>query len=304
MTAAAQRPAAGIALIVLTVTCFAAMDTTIRWLGGTLPVLLMLAARYAVQAASMALWLVLDRRRGFASAHPGFQALRGVLLLVTSGFSFVGVQHMPVAEFTAIIMLTPVLVTLLGAWLLHEPVSRLRWALVAGGFAGALVVIRPGSGLFGWAALYPLGGAVTYAAFQVLTRRLAGSEDPYTTHFWTGFTGIAALLPLCALSGVPASLASLGAAQAGWLLWIGALGTGGHLMLILAMGFAPTATLMPFVFVQIVVAAAFGALVFHRLPDGWGWVGMALIAACGAASAWLNTRSQPPAPVTADTTSG
>ena len=60
---------------------------------------------------------------------------------------------------------------LLAAWFLHEPVSPLRWALVCGGFVGALIVIRPGSGLFGWAVLFPLAGAFTYAAFQVLTSK-------------------------------------------------------------------------------------------------------------------------------------
>jgi drug/metabolite transporter (DMT)-like permease len=230
--------------------------------------------------------------------------LRGALLLLTSGFSFVGLLYVPVAEVTAIYMLTPLLVTLLAALLLHEPVSRWRLALIAGGFVGALFVIRPGSGLFGWAVLLPLAGMTTYAVFQLLTRRLAGLEDPLTTHFWTGFVGCAVLLPALLGSGidVAAVVRQATAQQLLLLLMIGALGTLGHLMLVLALGLGPTARLMPFVYGQIGFAALAGWWVFDRVPDGWGWFGMALIAGCGSTGAWLNTRGgmRPAAAMAAD----
>ncbi|MDP3069276.1 MAG: DMT family transporter [Opitutaceae bacterium] len=304
---AAQRPALGVAMILVMAVCFAGLDTSVRHLGAFFPVLLLLTARYGFQALVMALWLALHRGQRFASAHPRFQALRGSLLLATSAMSFYGLQQMPVPEFTAIIMLTPVLVTLLAAWLLAERVSALRWALVIGGCAGALIVIRPGSGLFGWAVLYPLAGACTYALFQVLTSRLAALENPLTTHFWTGLVGTAILLPLLLASplDVTGTLAGASPGQWGMLLLIGVLGTGGHLMLILALGLAPSATLMPFTYAQIGAAALLGWLVFQQLPDSWGWLGMLVITVCGAASAWLNVRSaaaarRPLSVVTAD----
>jgi len=288
-----QHPLLGITLIVVMTAVFAAMDTTVRWLGGALPVLVMLSARYLVQALAMAVWLGLDPRRGFRSAHPRFQALRGSLLLITSVFSFIGLQYVPVAEVTAIFMLTPLLVTLLAATVLHEPISRGRAWLVAGGFIGALIVIRPGAGLFGWPVLLPVAGMVAYAVFQLLTRRLAGVEDPLTTHFWTGFVGAAVVLPLLLLSGIDlGAVFAATPAQPLWLLLlVGVLGTLGHLLLVLAMGLAPTATLMPFIYLQIGTAAIAGWIVFGHLPDAWGWFGMALIAACGATAAWLNVRS-------------
>lgn len=309
MTPASPRPGLGVLLIIGAALCFATMDTTTRRLGAFLPVLLLLTARYAFQALVMAVWLSASRVHRLRSAHPRFQVLRGSLLLATSAMSFYGVQHMPVPEFTAINMLTPVLVTLLAAWLLKEQVSALRWVLVAGGFVGALVVIRPGSGLFGWAVLYPLGGAVTYAAFQVLTSRLAALENPFTTHFWTGAVGTAILLPLLAASAidVPATLAAAAPQDLLWMAVIGALGTGGHLLLILSLGMAPASKLMPFMYVQIAGAAMAGWLVFGQLPDFWGWVGMAIVTACGATTAWLNLRSasatkrQAGTPVVADT---
>ena len=128
MTRQQQHPLLGVGLIVAMTVCFAVMDTTIRWLGSVLPVLL-LTARQLVQAVPMALRLAPDPRRGFRTAHLRFQALRGNLLLVTSGFSFVGLRYVPVAEATAIFMLTPMRVTLLAATVLHGRVSARagRW---------------------------------------------------------------------------------------------------------------------------------------------------------------------------------
>lgn len=311
MSPAGTRPALGITLILLMAACFAAMDSSTRWLGALLPVLLLLWLRYSVQAAVMLVWQGakawrLRSLQPFAAAHPAFQLLRGLLLLATSAMSFYGVQHMPVAEFTAISMLTPVIVTLLAALVLHERVSALRWALVLGGFAGALIVIRPGSGQFGWAVLFPLAGACTYASFQVLTAKLSALEDPFATHFYTGITG-AALLSLVVLQQGQPLWAALAAATPGqWALmvFIGLLGTTGHLLLILALGMAPTATLMPFVYVQIGFAALIGQLLFQHSPDATAWLGMGVVSACGAASAWLNVRRAqrpPPSTVALDT---
>jgi drug/metabolite transporter (DMT)-like permease len=303
-----HRHGLGIALILTTGACFAVSDTTIKYLGAFLPVLLLLWARYAFQALAMAVWLARGGLRGFATAHPKFQWMRGGLLLVTSGMSFYGLQLMPVAEFTTLGMLTPVVVTMLAAWVLHEPVSRTRWALVCGGFVGALIVIRPGSGVFGLAAVFPLLMALCYGCFQVLTSRLASLESPYTTHFYTGFSGAVLLTPLLAhhAGDFIAALHAAPVSQVALVLVIGAFATAGHLFLIFAFGLAPMATLMPFIYTQIACALAVSWLVFRHVPDGWAWVGMAVIAVCGALSAWLNARQtgrggMPDSVVAADT---
>ena len=305
-----SRPGLGIALVLLMGLCFASMDTAVKYVGALVPVLIVLWARYAVQAVSMGTWLALSRRRpggaGFRSAHPRFQLARGLLLMTSSTCAFFGLQHLPVAEFTAINMLTPVIVTLLAGWLLHERISPLRWVLVGTGCLGALIVIRPGSGLFGWAVLLPLAGSLAYASFQVLTSRLSGLESPYTTHFYTGLIGslaIAALLLLSPVDVAPA-LAAAPPLHLALLLMIGAFGTTGHLMLVLAFGLARTTTLMPFMYAQIGFAALISWVVFRHAPDGWGWLGMAVIAVSGAASAWLNVREavarQPVSALSAD----
>ncbi len=292
-----QRPLLGVGLMLLMVAGFAGMDTGVRALAGVFPVLLMLWLRYAFQAVVMGLWLGLRGGPGFRTAHPRFQLLRGSLLLLTSAMIFFGLQHLPVPELTAINMIAPLLVTLLAAWLLRERVSRLRWALVCGGLAGALIVIRPGSGLFGAAVLFPLAGAFSYAAFQVLTSRMSALDHPYTTHFWTGVVGMAIVTPLLAWNADPALAAARAATGTQWALigMVAVLGTAGHLLLILALGMAPTATLMPFIYAQIPIATAISWAVFGQWPDAWAWLGMAVIMGCGAASAWLNLRARPAA---------
>jgi drug/metabolite transporter (DMT)-like permease len=288
-----NRPLAGMLLVLAATLSFASMDTLIRGTGVVVPVLLLLWARYAFQAVSMALWLARDRTRRFRPAHPRFQAGRGALLLTTSLASFFGLQYMPVPEFSAISLLTPVFVTLLASWLLREQVSWPRGLLVAASFAGALVVVRPGSGLFGWAALLPLACAVAYAFFQVLSRHYAALDDPLVTHFWTGFTGTVLVTPVVLL-GVPdlaARVASLSAAQAGLMLAIGALGTFGHLLLVVGFRFAPASRLAPYHYSQLLWAIALSWFAFGHWPDPAALVGMAVIGACGAVAGWLAWRS-------------
>lgn len=298
----------GIALVIGAATCFAAMDTTVRYIGGVFGIALVLWSRYAMHATAMTLWVALSPGKTFRTANPLFQIARGALLAFSSAMAFAALRRMPVAEFTAIVMLTPLAATLLARVWLKERVSRLRWLLVAGGFIGALIVVRPGSGVIGWVALLPLAAACSNAAFQILTSRYAPHEDPYTTNFYTGATGTAIATPIL-LATVADPIAALLAAPPstlGLLAGVAVLGTSGHLMLIMALGKAPASTLMPFQYTQLAAAALAGWLVFGAVPDAWGWIGIVIIGACGAASAWLNVRDaararRPITPVAADT---
>jgi len=290
------HPLAGAALTLVAVFLFAAMDTAIRVAGAHVPALLLLALRYGVQAGAMAVWIASRPGLSFRVAHPRFQALRGALLLAASFCAFFGLQHLPVPEFTAVSMLAPVLVTLLSALVLKEPVAPARWVLVAVSFAGALIVLRPGSGLFGWAALFPLGGALAYASFQVLSTRMAHLDPPLTTHFWTGFTGTALVLPVL-LALLPSWTGRLGQVPVRFwalALFIAACGSFGHLLLVLAYRHASAATFAPLHYAQIAFAVLLSWFAFDRLPDGPAFAGMLLIAASGATSAWLNLRARRP----------
>jgi drug/metabolite transporter (DMT)-like permease len=302
------HPLLGIVLVIGAASCFATMDTTVRYVGAYFSVALVLWTRYALHAAIMTLWVAVSKQRSFRSANPMFQIARGALLAFSSAMAFAALRRMPVAEFTAIVMLTPVVATLVARVWLKERISPLRWALVAGGFIGALIVIRPGSGIVGWVALLPLATTLSNAAFQIMTSRFAPHEDPFTTNFYTGATGMAIATPILLASVADPIDTLIGAPglQVGALMAVAVLGTTGHLMLIMALGKAPASTLMPFQYAQLAVAALAGYIAFGVVPDAWGWIGMAIIGICGAASAWLNVRAaaakhRPVSAVQADT---
>jgi drug/metabolite transporter (DMT)-like permease len=307
-TSPAPRPLLGVALVIAAGSCFALMDTTVRFVGSFFTIAVVLWMRYAVHAVVMTALIVASPRLSFHTANPAFQMARGALLVFSSSMAFTALRHMPVAEFTAIVMLTPLAVTLFARVWLDESVSPLRWALVAGGFVGALCVVRPGTGAIGWAALLPLAATVSNAGFQVLTSRYAPHENPFTTNFYTGATGTALATPilLASVDNPVAVFTQAPGPQLGAIVVIALLGTTGHLLLIMALSKAPASTLMPFQYSQLGAAALAGWAAFGMVPDRWGVIGMVIIAACGALAAWLNVREaaakqRPVTSVAADT---
>jgi drug/metabolite transporter (DMT)-like permease len=269
------------------VACFGALDTTTKYVSASVPLLMALWFRYAFQAAATTL-VVLPLRgmSALRTMHPRFQCLRGILLLASSLFAFASLKYMPVGEFTAIVMVSPLAITVLAATVLREKVTPLRWVLVAGGFAGTLIIIRPGGDAFTWASLLPLGLVITNAWFQVLTSKLARTEDPMTMHLYSGWVG--ALIASLALPFVWTPLTN------SWLwlalCFMGVMATVGHFLLIVGYQRAPASTLTPYLYAQIAFAMIGGWLVFSHVPDGWALIGMGMIAVCGALGAWLTVR--------------
>lgn len=279
-----SRQGGGILLIVLATLAFAALDTATKYAVAMAPVLMLLWFRYAFQAVlTFVLRFPVQKLSLFATPNPRFQTLRGVLLLITSACSFFGLQYLPVGEFTAMVMLSPLLATALAAWVLKNHVSQQRWLLMLAGLGGVLLVVRPGGQVFSWALLFPVLLVTTYAWFQVLTSRLSAEENPYTTHFYTGLVGTLAMSPIVLLSWNTAALL----AHWPWFVLIGFLGTFGHLMLIRAFMRAPAPVLTPYLYSQIAFGTLAGWLFFSHVPDALAWLGIAVIAASGVGNALL-----------------
>ncbi len=281
------RILAGIGLVVLATACFAMLDTATKYASASVPVAMALWVRYALQASlTSAVVLPLRGRAVLKTRQPWRHGLRGVLLLSTSVLAYFSLQHMPVAEFTAIVMISPLVITVLAATVLGEKVSGLRWVLVCTGFVGALLIIRPGAQTFSWASLLPLALVACNAWFQILTSRMARTESPETIHLYSGWTG-AALASLV----LPMFWTHL----SDWHLWailgfVGVAGTVGHFMLILGYGRAPAAILTPYLYAQIAFAMFAGWLAFAQWPDPASLTGIGLIVGAGAAGAWLTLR--------------
>jgi drug/metabolite transporter (DMT)-like permease len=216
------------------------------------------------------------------------QALRGVLVALTTMTFFSVLTRLPLAEATALNFLAPVMVLLASPWVLGEP---LRWNHVLGvvmGFTGMLVIIRPGGSLPLDGVALGLLSAVILAAFQMATRRVA-ADDPITTNVYSGVFGTGVFTLCLPWAGPWPDLEPL---QWMLLLSTGVSGALGHWLQIRAYQAAPASLLSPFIYLQIFAATALGWLVFDQLPDGITAAGMCLIVLGGMATGALEWRAR------------
>lgn len=282
-------PAAAVGCVLAALVCFVALDTTTKLLASSVSVSVVMLVWFRFLFQTVVTYLAVGssyRARLVSSRRPRLQAARGLMLITTTVCAYYSLQVMPVGEFTAIVTLTPLIITLLAVWRLGERVTLLQWLLVGGGLVGAMMVIRPTRELFQWASLLPLVLVVCNAIFQLMTRRLAEFDDSTTTHFYTGVVGTVASSLLLPWAWVPISQTGV------WVqvLMLCVFGSLGHLMLILAYARAPASTLTPFLYFQIVFATLAGWLVFSHMPDGLTLAGIALIGLCGSLGTWLAAR--------------
>lgn len=282
-----QHALAGIALTVVACACFATLDTASKFVSTGVPVVLALWLRYLFQSLLTTLWVLPTQgRAALRTVQPRFQVLRAALFACTSLFGFLSIQHMPLAEFTAVVATTPLCVTLVAALWMHQRVSPLRWVLVVAGLLGTVLIIRPGGHAFGWTALLPLGMLAAGTGYQVLSSQMALRDGPATTQFYTGWiaTGIVFL-------GVPWVWTEI---RDPWM-WAGMFTMGltsalGHLLLLQAYARTRPATIAPFLYSQIGFAMLAGWWLYDHVPDTLSMAGIATIALSGAASAWLTVR--------------
>ncbi len=282
--------ARGIALILATTICFATLDTFAKFINPHLPLNEIVWGRYAFHGLFLAL-LVGPRLKWdlVRTAHPQMQTVRGLMLLVSSGMFVSALHFLPLAEAAALSFVSPLVLTALSVPLLGDTVRRSQWFAVAAGFVGVLVIARPGGKLFDIATMLPIGCAITYALFQIITRKYAGRDSAYTTHFWTAL--VCTIVMTCTLPFFWKT-----PEWWGWLtmMAMGMIGGFGHFLLIKAFENAPPATLAPFSYVQLVWATVSSWLVFDHVPDAGSMLGMAIIVGSGLFAIWMQRRKMRP----------
>ncbi len=268
----------GIIYIMLAVSFFALLDATAKYLSQFYPVTGIVWARYFFQALLML--IVLGPRMGLdlvRTKRPRLQLARGAVLVGASLTFFTALSLMPLAEGSAISFTAPLLLMALSVPLLRERVDGPAWIAVWLGFAGVVLIIRPGTGVFTWVALLPLCTAACNAFYQILTRKLSGVDNTLTTLFYGGLVGaviMSFMLPFYWTT--PQSLF-----HAFLYVMLGVLAGIGHFILIKAFDHAPASLLAPFIYVQVVAVLILGYLVFGSFPDAWSLCGMAIIVASG-----------------------
>lgn len=283
----AEQPIKGIALICLAVLLFASHDTLSKYLSAFYPIVMVVWARYVVHTLMML--VVFVPRSGFSAVvrtkRPGLQLLRALCLIGTSLLFTTGLRYIPLAEATAVNFLAPLLVTALSVPFLGERVSRGQWLAVLAGFVGVLIVVRPGGVLFTPAILLPLGSALCFGFYQLLTRKLSGIDSPTTSNFLTGIFNsliMSALLPF--FWSTPSFVHGL------FMIGLGTCGMLGHMLLTQAFRHAAPAMLAPFSYGQILFAGLYGYLIFNHTPDRYGLIGIAVICLSGLAVAWTQRK--------------
>lgn len=271
----AQDQAVGVALICAAVLCFTLMDATAKRLGAHYHPAQIVWARFAV---NMMILLVIFRSRTpslIRSRQPGLQFARALTQVASVGLFFTSLQFIGLAEATAIMDTNPVLITLGAALFLGERIGPRRILGIAAAMIGALIIIRPGMGVFQPAALLPLIGAFTYASGALLTR-IVRSDSAATSILWSTTVGFA-------LSSVvvPFFWTPVAAGDLPFLLALGTFGTLSQWLLIRAFSVAEAGSLAPFGYTGLVWAAIWGWLFFRETPDLWTITGAAIIVGAG-----------------------
>jgi len=265
-------------MVMLAVAIFSVIDALSKYLTRFYPVTIIVWARYTFHLLFVV--IALGPRLGLAlvrTSRPGAQFLRGLLLASSSLLFVSALKYMPLAESTAIAFLAPLFITLLAVLFLKEKVELARWVAVLCGFIGVLTIIRPGSNVFTWAVLLPVGNALCFASYQVLTRRLSGLENNYTSIFYAGLIGTLLLSATLPYVWVPPQ----SGLHIAIFMALGVLGGLGHLILIKAYDHAPASRLAPFSYSQLIWVTITGFLVFGDFPDIWSLLGIAILVVSG-----------------------
>jgi drug/metabolite transporter (DMT)-like permease len=217
--------------------------------------------------------------------RPGIQFTRSCLLILATFLFFSALRHVSMAEAASISFTAPLIVAILAGPMLGEKVTLSRVVALLVGFAGVLVVIRPGTDVFQWASLLIVGNACCYALYQVLTRRVSVSDSPETSAVYSALVGSVLMSLVVPFSWTtPASWTDVAL-----LASLGVFGGLGHYCVARALFFAPASLVSPFQYLQMIGSVAVGYLLFADRPDSMTWAGAALIIGAGL---WVGSRAQ------------
>ena len=277
-----------ILLMIGAVFCFASMDATAKYLMKEIGPAQTIWARYTVQAVIVTV-LILPKINVYGRTnYPKLQFLRSVALMMATTLFFFAFSRLGLAEASAIFNISPVLITL-GAFLfLREQIGPRRLIGIIVSLLGALIIIRPGTGVFSIYALLPLGAAIFYSTYSLATRFVGTDESPWTSLFYSAIFGAICYSIYIAFYWNPMSNNAI-------LLTIiiGLFGTAGHICLIRALTLGEASLVAPFIYTNLLFTTTWGFVLFGNLPDFWTIVGALIIVAAGI-YVWARDRAVRP----------
>lgn len=261
-------------------------DAVVKLLGERVPLIQVLLVRFAVQAIILGAVVAMTGRRWRLHGKLWMLSwLRAVLHIAGIATIFVALRFLPIAEAIAIAYVMPFLMLLLGRYVLDEEIgARRMWACVVG-FAGTLMVVQPTFAEVGWPALLPLGVAVIFAFFMLVTRQIARETDPIGLQAVNGVQAMILLVPLALILNMNGDavfdMSAATSVDLMLLLAIGVSGTVAHLLMSWSLRYAPSATLAPMQYIEIPIATFYGWLIFSDLPNGLAAIGICVTMAAG-----------------------
>lgn len=268
----------GIALMCGAVALFACLDTTAKYLNTQMDTMQITWGRYTFAfVLTLFVFNPVTHPNLLRTARLKLQLARSVLLFFATAGNFLALRWMQLDEVLSIIFTFPFIVAIASGPLLGEWIGWRRWSAIGFGFAGVLLIARPGLGGVHPAALFSLGATIAYGIYAVITRIVSRVDSDQTSLFYSNFIGALIMLPIIPFVWTtPASwLIAL------MLMAIGVLGSLGHFFLIAGHRLAPAAVLSPFVYTQLVWVVILGYLVFDHLPNRWTIAGAGMVVASG-----------------------
>lgn len=268
----------GIGLMCCAVGLFAVLDTTAKYLSAEMAVLQIVWARYT-GAFVLTLFVSnpVTQPDLLRSGNLKLQILRGVLLVASTVLNFLALRYMQLDEVLSIIFTFPFIVAIVSGPLLGEWLGWRRWSAICFGFAGVLVITRPGFGAVHPAALLSLAATTCYGIYAVLTRIVSRADSNQTSLFYNNVIGAVLVLPV---------IPFVWQTPAHWVITVLLVGTGilgslGHFCLIAGHRLAPASVLSPFIYTQLIWVVILGYVVFDHVPNGWTIAGAAMVIGSG-----------------------
>lgn len=268
----------GIALICACFAVFACLDATAKYLNQSMDPLQTTWARYlAGFVLALILSNPLSRPQLMRTAQPWLQMLRSVLMLGSTLFNFLALKYLQLDQTTSIGFATPFLVAVLSGPLLGEWVGWRRWMAISAGFCGVLLVTRPGFGGIHPAALWCVAAVFCYGFYFIATRVVSRTDSSETTLFYSNIVGVVVMTAVVPFFwSTPQSWTIIAL-----MVLVGAFGTIGHYLLIMAHLLAPPSALAPFMYTQLIWVVAIGYMVFGDVPSSWTLAGAAVVVGSG-----------------------
>lgn len=303
--------AKGIAFLIAGIAVFSVQDLILKLLSGGYPLHQAMVLR---SLTALPFLLILVHLSGGVKTlfTPGWprMVMRGLIMFLAYTSYYLALAALPMATTVALYFSAPLMITVLSVLMLHEQVSLPRWLAVLAGFVGVIVMVRPGSELFDWAALLPILSGLAYGISMISARTQGSTQTAAALAFHGNAVFLICALILSAIFGSGAFASeqhkSLAFLLRGWatpsltdvalMMACGVIAAAGLTLLTQAYRIAEANTVAPFEYTGMIWGVLYGWLIWHDWPDSTAWLGITIIIGAGLAVLWREQIEKKPDP--------